>query len=383
MDELWSFVDGRGQAVGVASNGRRHSWEDLQIECTSTKGDRLTDATCTNTTIQPQLPNVVIIATGSTIAGTGATSTTTVGYTAAKVGIDSLLNAVPEIKKVANVKGEQLFQIASQHITNDHWLKLAKRVNQLLASNDVDGIVITHGTDTLEETAYFLNLVVKSDKPVVLVGSMRPSTAISADGPLNLYNAVVVAGSKQAKGKGVLVCLNDEISSARDVSKTSTMLIETFQTPDLGYLGYIQAGVPHFYRQATRKHTTASEFDVSRLNSLPRVEILYGYANNSRVMLDAAVAAGAKGLVHAGTGNGSLFSEIEQGLIDAQKKGVEIVRSSRTGSGIVARNGEVNDDKLNFVVADNLNPQKARVLLMLALTKTNDPKIIQQAFYEY
>lgn len=331
---------------------------------------------------QTNLPNVVVLATGGTIAGTGATSTTTVGYTAAKVGIETLLKAVPEINKVAKVRGEQVFQIASENMTNANWLTLAKIVNRYHAGNDVDGIVITHGTDTIEETAYFLNLVVKSPKPVVLVGAMRPSTALSADGPLNLYNAVVLAGSKDARGKGVLVSLNDVISSARDVTKASTMLTDALRTPDLGSLGYVQAGVPRFYRQSTRKHTTASEFD-SRLKELPRVDIVYGYANNSRVMLDAAVAAGARGIVHAGTGNGSLYKEVKQGLIDAQKKGVAIVRTSRTGSGIVARNGEADDDKLNFVAGDNLNPQKARILLMLALTKTKDPKVIQKMFDTY
>src|SRR5262252_6448100 len=171
----------------------------------------------------PGLPNVTVLATGGTIAGTGASSTTVVGYTAATVGIESLLNAVPELKTVANVKGEQVFQIASENMTNDIWLKLAKRVNALLAQSDVDGIVITHGTDTLEETAYFLNLVVKSAKPVVLVGAMRPSTAISADGPFNIYNGVAIASSKEAAGRGVLVALNDQISGARDVTKTNTM----------------------------------------------------------------------------------------------------------------------------------------------------------------
>src|SRR5215468_6634832 len=168
-----------------------------------------------------QLPNVMVLATGGTIAGTGASSTATVGYTAATVGIETLLNAVPELKTVANVKGEQVFQIASENMNNDYWLKLAKRVNALLAQDDVDGIVITHGTDTIEETSYFLNLVVKSKKPVVIVGAMRPSTAISADGPINLYNAVILAGSDEAVGKGVLVALNDQIN-ARRLSRLSS-----------------------------------------------------------------------------------------------------------------------------------------------------------------
>src|SRR5207244_2979152 len=198
---------------------------------------------------------VMVLATGGTIAGSGASSTTVVGYTAATVGIETLLNAVPELKTVANVTGEQVLQIASENMNNDYWLKLAKRVNTLLAQNDVDGIVITHGTDTIEETAYFLNLVVKSQKPVVIVGAMRPSTAISADGPINLYNAVILAGSKAAVGKGVLVSLNDQINGARDVTKTNTSTADTFKSTELGMLGYIQGGKPYFYRQSIRKHT--------------------------------------------------------------------------------------------------------------------------------
>lgn len=330
-----------------------------------------------------KLPNVVILATGGTIAGAGATSTTTVGYTAAVAPVEALINNVPELKSVANVRGEQIAQIASENMTNAVWLKLAKRCNELLASDDVNGIVITHGTDTIEETAYFLNLVVKSDKPVVIVGAMRPPTAMSADGPINLYNAVILAGSTEARGKGVLVCMNDVINGARDVTKTNTALPDTFRAPELGYLGYMQAGKPHFYKESTRRHTTRSEFDISNLNDLPRVDIVYGYENNTRVAIDAFVAAGAKGIVSAGVGDGSLHFEIKAGLIDAQKKGVAIVRSSRTGNGIIARNGEANDDELHFVASDTLNPQKARILLMLALTKTNDPGEIQRMFWEY
>jgi L-asparaginase len=329
------------------------------------------------------LPRIKILATGGTIAGTAAAATKTVGYQAAVLPIDNLLAGVPELKTIATVSGEQIAQIASENMTNEVWLKLAKRVNELLAQKDVDGIVITHGTDTMEETAYFLNLVVKSDKPVVLVGSMRPATAMSADGPLNIYDGVLVAASAEAQGKGVLVCLDETIHGARDVSKTHTSAVGTFREADFGALGYVQDGRVAFYKASTRKHTTRSEFDVSKLTELPRVEIVYGYANVSRAMLDAAVGAGAKGVIHAGVGNGSLFNEVKAGLVDARKKGVVIVRSSRTGAGIVARNGEANDDELDFAVSDSLNPQKARVLLMLALTRTTDSKQIQKFFYEY
>ena len=329
------------------------------------------------------LPNVVILATGGTIAGTGASSTSTVGYTAAKVGVDRLIEAVPELKKVANVKGEQVFQVASENMTTDLWLKLAKRVNQLLAQKDVDGIVITHGTDTLEETAYFLDLVVKSSKPVVLVGSMRPSTAISADGPINIYNATILAGSKAAIGKGVLVAMNDQINAGRDVTKTNTSTADTFRTPDLGFLGYMQDNKAEFYRMPVRKHTVDTEFDITNLDTLPRVDIVYGYASASRVAVDAFVAAGAKGIIHAGVGDGSVHKDVMPGLIDARKKGVFIVRSARVGSGIIARNGESDDDALDFIVSDTLNPQKARILLMLGLTRASSTKELQRMFTTY
>ncbi|ATQ73383.1 L-asparaginase [Massilia violaceinigra] len=331
----------------------------------------------------PKLANVTILATGGTIAGSGATSTTTVGYTAATVGVQNLIKAVPELAKVANVTGEQVFQIASENMTNEHWLTLAKRVNVLLAQNNVDGVVITHGTDTLEETAYFLNLVVKSRKPVVLVGAMRPSTAISADGPINLYNSVMLAASPEAVGKGVLVAMNDQIQSGRDVTKVNTSTLDSFRTSELGLLGYIQGSKPFFYRQSLRKHTTESEFDIGTLQSLPQVDIVYGYANMNPLALDAFMAAGAKGIIHAGVGDGSLAAKVKPALVAARAKGAVIVRASRVGQGILARNGEANDDELDFVAADTLNPQKARILLMLALTKTSSTKEIQRMFYTY
>jgi L-asparaginase type II len=331
----------------------------------------------------PKLANVTILATGGTIAGSGATSTTTVGYTAATVGVQRLIQAVPELAKVANVSGEQVFQIASENMSNEHWLTLAKRVNVLLAQPNVDGIVITHGTDTLEETAYFLNLVVKSRKPVVLVGAMRPSTAISADGPINLYNAVLLAASPDAVGKGVLVAMNDQIQAARDVTKVNTSTLDAFRTPELGMLGYIQGSKPFFYRQQVRKHTVDTEFDISKLDVLPAVDIVYGYANMGPVAVDAFVASGDRGIIHAGVGDGSLAAKVVPALKAARAKGAVVVRASRVGQGILARNGEANDDELDFVVADTLNPQKARILLMLALTKTSNTKEIQRMFYTY
>jgi L-asparaginase len=328
-------------------------------------------------------PNVVIMATGGTIAGAAKSSTQTTGYTAAVTGVDQLIANVPEIKNVANVTGEQLFQISSENMTTDHWLKMAQRVNEVLKDSKVDGIVITHGTDTIEETAYFLNLVVKSDKPVVLVGAMRPGTSLSADGQLNLYRGVILAGSKDARGKGVLVMLNDQISAGRDVTKTSTTQVETFQNQDMGFLGVMTNTAPTFYRLPIRKHTTATEFDVSRLKTLPQVDIVYGYAGNNDAMLKAAVSNGAKGIVYAGTGNGNISAQVQPTVDQVVKKGVVFVRSNRTGSGITTRNNEYIDDDHGTIAGDNLNPQKARILLMLALTKTKDAKEIQRMFWEY
>jgi L-asparaginase/glutamin-(asparagin-)ase len=224
---------------------------------------------------------------------------------------------------------------------------------------------------------------VKSKKPVVLVGAMRPGTALSADGPINLYNAVLLAASQEAVGKGVLVAMNDQIHAARDVTKTNTSTPDSFKTPELGMLGYIQGNKPYFYRLPARKTTADTEFDVSKLESLPQVDIVYGYANVGPVALNALVAAGAKGIIHAGVGDGSLAASVKSGLVAARKQGVLIVRSARVGQGIVARNGEANDDELDFVASDTLNPQKARILLMLALTKTSDSKQIQRMFYTY
>lgn len=332
---------------------------------------------------EPHLPRVTVLATGGTIAGTGATSTTMVGYKAAKLGVEALIAAVPELAKVAAVSGEQVFQIASENMTPAHWLRLAKRVNELLAREDVDGIVITHGTDTLEETAYFLDLVVKSRKPVVLVGSMRPATALSADGPMNLFNAVALAASPDAAGRGVLVCLNDRIDGARDVTKTSTEALDTFRSPELGVLGVMESGRPAFYRTAERAHTVATEFDTANLQELPSVGIVLAYAGSGRVGIDAMAAAAVRGIVHAGTGNGSLSTDAKAALVEARAKGIVVVRASRIAGGTVARNGEADDDALDFVVADNLSPQKARVLLALALTRTSDTREIQRMFRRY
>jgi len=328
------------------------------------------------------LPNIVILATGGTIAGSAA-SGTQAAYTSGAVGIDTMVAAVPGIKALANIKGEQISNVGSQDMTFAILLSLAKRINALLAQSDVDGVVVTHGTDTMEESAYFLNLVVKSDKPVILVGSMRPSTAVSADGPLNLYNAIGVAADPKSAGRGVLVVMNDWIHGAHSLTKTSTTAVQTFMSPLRGLVGVASYGKDDYYNSPVWKHTTASEFDVANVTQLPRVDIIYAYTDMPEDAIDASVANGAKGIVIAGVGNGNMNKTTIEAAARAAKKGVVVVRSTRVTTGVVGRNVEVNDDEMNFVASDELNPQKARVLLMLALLKPHTNPEIQNLFYEY
>ena len=327
-------------------------------------------------------PNIVILATGGTIAGAAA-SGTQAGYTSGAVTIDAMIAAVPGIKDMANIKGEQISNVGSQDMSFEIMLKLAKRINELIKQPDVDGIVITHGTDTMEETAFFLNLVVKGDKPVVMVGSMRPSTAVSADGPLNLYNAVGVAGDPNAKGRGVLVVMNDWIHAAHSLTKTSTTAIQTFMSPLRGVVGVATYGKNDFYNTPAWKHTSGSEFDVTGVTKLPRVDIIFACADMPPDLIDASVANGAKGIVIAGVGNGNMNKASLDAAAAAAKKGVIVVRSSRVATGSVGRNVEVNDDELGFIASDELNPQKSRLLLTLALLKSRSKSEIQTLFTTY
>jgi L-asparaginase len=326
-------------------------------------------------------PNIVILATGGTIAGAGTAGG--YGYTSGQFKVDDLIKAVPNLDKLAKLSGEQIANIGSQDMNDEVWLKLAHRANALLADPKVDGIVITHGTDTMEETAYFLDLVLKSNKPVVLVGSMRPATATSADGPANLYNAVAVAANAGAKGRGVLVVINDEIHYARNVTKTNTTNLETFESPNRGEAGLANAGAITWFEPMDKRHTTDSEFSVKGLNELPRVDIIYAYANMDATLINAAIEAGAKGIVVAGVGDGNMSKAALDALAQAASKGILVVRSTRLQKGMVMRNAEVDDDKLGFVASGELNPGKSRILAQLALTKTNDPKRVQQMFRDY
>jgi L-asparaginase len=328
------------------------------------------------------LPTIAVLATGGTIAGAAATDVQA-GYKSGQVGVEQLIAAVPQAQKIANLRGEQVANIGSQDMNDAVWLKLAGRVNALAAMNDVAGVVITHGTDTIEETAYFLNLVVKTRKPVVLTAAMRPATALSADGPLNFFNAVAVAANKEAAGRGVLVVVNDWIHGASSLTKTSTTAVQTFLSPLSGLIGTVAYGKAEFNRGPIGKHTMDSEFKLDGVTALPRVDIVMAHENMDGALIDAAAAAGARGLVIAGVGNGNMTQPAVSALAAQAKKGIIAVRASRVAIGRVERNVELDDDKLGLVASLDKNPQKARVLLRLALLKTRPLGDIQRLFVEY
>ena len=308
---------------------------------------------------QAAKPNVVILATGGTIAGAGASALNSATYAAAKVGVDKLIAGLPELATVANVRGEQVFQVASESLTND-----------------------THGTDTVEETAYFLTLVERTSKPIVMVASMRPGTALSADGALNLFDAVAVAGSKDAVGKGVLLTMNDTIESGRDVSKNINIKTNAFSS-QWGPLGMIVEGKNYWFRAPVKRHTMNSEFDIDTITELPNVGIAMGYEGVEPTAIEALGKSGVKALVHAGTGNGSVANRIVPYLQKVRADGAIVIRSARVPDGFVLRNAEQPDDKYDWVVSHDLRPQKARILAMVALTKTSDTKELQRIFWEY
>ncbi|MCC6780426.1 MAG: asparaginase [Hyphomicrobiales bacterium] len=290
-----------------------------------------------------------------------------------------MVERIPEVQKFARVtvESDELLNFD----TPQELKSLSQKMSARLAEPDVAGVVFTHGTNTIEETGYFMNLTVRSEKPVVIVGAQRPFSTLSSDGPLNLLNAIRVAGDPASRGKGTLVVLNDEINAARDVSKTNTYRVETFQARELGLLGYADPDRIVYYRAPARRHTTQSQFDLSRMGDLPKVAILYSYTGDDGDLAKAAAAAGAKGIVVAGTGAGHTQNarKVLKELHDTT--GVVVVRSARVGAGRVIRDD--NWQEPGFVAADNLNPQKARILLQLALTVTSKPDEIQRMFDEY
>ncbi|MBO9201693.1 MULTISPECIES: type II asparaginase [Niastella] len=332
--------------------------------------------------VQAQLPRVIILATGGTIAGAGASSDRA-GYTAGKIPIDDLIGAIPTVKKVASITGEQIASVGSQDMTTDIWKKLAVRANEIFAKNEADAIVVTHGTDTQEETGYFLDLVVASERPVVLTGSMRPATAISADGPKNLYDAITVAINPNSKGRGVLISFNEGIFDAREVMKLSTTKVNAFGSPNTGPVGQVYDGKVEYYMSSMREVNVKTPFSVQADTKFPRVDIVYMYADAPPDMLDMLIAKKVDGIVIAGVGNGNFNKAYMDAVKRAVSAGIVVCRASRTPSGRVVLHDEINDDELGTIVSDDLTPQKARVLLMLGLMKTKDKKQLQQYFFKY
>jgi glutamin-(asparagin-)ase len=330
----------------------------------------------------PLLPHVVVLALGGTIAGSAASPTDATGYRAGTAGVDDLIAAVPEASRLARLTGEQFASMDSSDLTDGVLLSLARRVDAVAADPAVDGIVITHGTDTIEESAYFLHLVLATQKPVVLTGAMRPGTALSADGPMNFHAAVAVASAPGSSGRGVLVVVNDEIHSGRDVTKTSSMRVGAFSSP-YGPLGVVVAGAPLYYRRVDRPHTAATEFDLASIMALPAAGIVYAHSGLDDSLTAVLAAGGWDVVVHAGFGNGTVSSRAIAPLEAARAAGAVVVRATRTGSGHVSASGASGELVNGWISVDDQNPQRARILACLALTVTRDHDAIQRIFDTY
>jgi L-asparaginase len=329
-------------------------------------------------------PKIAFIGTGGTISSLGAGPLDILDYGATdnRMQADAIAAMFPQWAEVADVIPVNFDNVVSHNIYFDAWKKLALLCDRLVAETpDLAGIVIGHGTASIEETAYFLNLVLKVDIPVVIVGSQRPASALSTDAGMNLVNAIRTAASPDASGMGVLVLLNDEIHAAREVTKTSTFRLQTFRTPDFGALGHADGDRIAFYRAPLRRHMPDTEFDIRALDALPRVDIAYAYVGSDGTAVRAFLAAGARGIVSAGFAPGFPGTADAELLTDAVRQGVVVVQSTRAGSGRTFRGKRATES--GFLVADNLNPQKARLLLALALTRTNDPAEITRIFETY
>ena len=332
-----------------------------------------------------ELPRVALIITGGTIDSVGKDRLDLAWYIEAgkRLGTGELLGQLPELKTIAHVEEVPFRRLPSHALVDKDWLDMVRTIHSIFDENKADGIVITHGTNTIEETAYFLNLTLKTDKPVIVVGAMRPSSAISADGYLNLVNAVKVAADPHSRGRGAMLVMNDTIYSGRDVTKNDTYRVQAFQSRDLGPLGFADAdGSVVYYHQTVKKHTENTEFDVRNLQSLPRVDVVVSYVGADGNMIEAAAAVGAKGIVSAGTGAGRPTPAEDEAFDRVYKeKGVIMCLCSRVASGRVVRSPGLA--KRGFVAGDNLQPWKARLLLALALTKTNNADEIQRMFDTY
>ena len=330
-------------------------------------------------------PRVYLVGTGGSISFVGRTRTdyTNYSYEGKHLTIDQMLERVPETKGFADVRAEQFLNLGSTDITPEHWLGLAKRINQIFRDDPgAAGVAVTHGTATLEETAYFLNLTVKSSRPVVVTGAMRPPTGLGTDADVNLIDCIRVAAATQSAGRGVLTVLNNQIQAARDVTKTNSYRLETFRSNDVGLLGYADSDEEVvFYRDTTRAHTLNTEFDVAELAELPRVDIALAYGGADGLVVEALANAGVSGIVAAGLGSGGSPPAMAAALKNAIGRGVKVVIATQAGSGRVMRTRRFTED--GYIVADNLSPRKARILLMLALTKTADNEEIQRMMMAY
>lgn len=332
-----------------------------------------------------QKPRVYLIGTGGSISFVGDYRTDYINYSYQNrhLSIEQMLENIPEAREVAEVLPEQLLNVGSANIAPSHWLLLTRRINDIFTQDaQAAGVAVTHGTATLEETAYFLNLTVKDRRPVVVTGAMRPPTGMGTDADINLLDCIRVAAAPQSAGRGTLTVLNNEIQAAREVTKSNSYRLETFRSGELGCLGYADSDEQVvFYRSPEKTHTADSEFDVAGVEELPRVDIAYAYAGADGTVVDALARAGAAGIVAAGLGGGGSSPDFMAGLKKARKAGMPVVIATQTGNGRVMRTRRFVED--SYIAADNLAPKKARILLMLALTKTKDPGEIQRMMQEY
>ena len=331
---------------------------------------------------QSAKPQIIILGTGGTIAGSG-TSSSRAGYTAGKIPVEDLIGGIPAIKDYAEVSGEQISSVGSQDMTIEIWRKLDRRINEIIANKEADGMVITHGTDTQEETAFFLNLTVRSSEtPVVITGSMRPATGMSADGPKNLFDAILVAADPKSKGRGVIALFNENILDGRDMIKVNTTKVEAFSALNTGPIGQVYDAKVVYYMHNDRSDLK-TPFDISKVNTLPRVEIVYMYADAPADVIDFWIGKKVDGLVLAGVGNGNMNAATMDAVERAVAAGIKVVRSTRIPSGRVVLEDEVDDAKLGTIASDDHNPQKARILLMLGLTQTKDTAKLQEYFLTF
>lgn len=330
-------------------------------------------------------PRVYLFGTGGTISfiGENRTDFANYSYRGRQLTIDEMLARVPEAGELADIAAEQIINVGSTEVYPHHWLTLARRIGARLAADpDAAGVAVTHGTATLEETAYFLNLTVRDRRPVVVTGAMRPPSAMGTDADNNLLDAIAIAAAPQSAGRGALVVLNNEIQAAREVTKTDAYRVETFRSGPMGFLGYADSdGAIVYYRRPERRHTADSEFDLTGVDALPRVDIAYAYAGADGIVIDALAAAGVAGIVAAGLGSGGSPAPFMDALRRAMAAGIPVVLAAQVGSGRVLQTRRFRE--AGYIVADNLHPKKARILLMLGLTATSDPAELQRMMLEY